>query len=657
MSELDGLKLFKRIEERVAGKTGEAFFREITAGLATALDARAAFAGRLNADRTSTMLAFWLDGEYQPNATYALDGTPCEFVYKGEIRAYPRDISSIFPADRAWFESIGVKSYIGVPFKHETGEVFGHLAVMDSRERDWADADFDVLRVFALRSAAELERYRYEQQLEQVNAELNKEIRRREEVEKEMRAAQLVAETANQAKSVFISNMSHELRTPLNGILGYTQLLANNDGNLTQRQREGLAIIERSGRHLLTLINDLLDLAKIEAGKIELLHDDFELASLLSDIAEVTRVRAQNAQLSFRMTGVAGLPAWVHGDARALRQVLLNLLANAVKFTDAGGSVGLHAGIAKAEDDATWLEFRIEDTGVGIPAAHLSGIFEPFYRVAGSQSGVEGTGLGLAITQRLLTEMGGQVTVTSAVERGSVFTARLPLQVVASGMMPVPSKRHVSGYVGQRLSVLVADDDATNRHMLAQFLGDLGFVVELAADGQHALDQLCAARPDLVITDLIMPRLDGMALVQAWRERELAPRLPIIALSASAGMTNRESTLAGGCDAFLPKPVDLPALLDCIEAVLGLEWTVAEPAQGETSASMMEEVGCDAALVAELQMLAARGDIMTLMHRADETLARNPDTQPIYRTLCGLAEQYDMRGIRRLFEGATRSTV
>ena len=193
--------------------------------------------------------------------------------------------------------------------------------------------------------------------------------------------------------------------------------------------------------------------------------------------------------------------------------------------------------------------------------------------------------------------------------------------------------------------------------MLAQFLGDLGFAVALAADGQHALDQLCAARPDLVITDLIMPRLDGLALVQAWRERELTPRLPIIALSASAGMTNRESTLAGGCDAFLPKPVDLPALLDCIEAVLGLEWTVAEPAQGETSASMMEEVGCDAALVAELQMLAARGDIMTLMHRADETLARNPDTQPIYRTLCGLAEQYDMRGIRRLFEGATRSTV
>ena len=213
MSELDGLKLLRRIEEGVAGKFGEAFFKQIVRDLSGALDAHAAFAGRLNDDQTGSMLAFWVKDSFQPCLTYPLKGTPCEFVYKGEITAFARDIGNIFPTDREWFAQLGVNSYLGIPIKGETGAVVGHLAVLDRRERDWL-ADLDVLRLFSMRTAVELERTNSHRQLEQsnqalaeANARLKAEIEHRARVEKELAAATQAAEAANRAKSVFISQM------------------------------------------------------------------------------------------------------------------------------------------------------------------------------------------------------------------------------------------------------------------------------------------------------------------------------------------------------------------------------------------------------------------------------------------------------------------
>jgi signal transduction histidine kinase len=424
MSELEGLKLLRRIEEGVAGKSGAAFFRQIVQDLARALNAHAAFTSRLLEGRRAGMLAFWVGDRYEQCTEYSLDGTPCEWVYKGQISCFARNIGDTFPVDRRWFEQLGVHSYLGIPIKGETGEVCGHLAVMDTRERDWREADVDILRLFSLRTAVELERDRAHRSLEAANERLRLEVQQRIEMERELAAAKLAAERANQAKSLFVRQMSHELRTPLNGILGYAQLLGAGRG-LTREQREGLAVIERSGEHLLTLVNDLLDLAKIEAGRLEVRTEHVDVPELLDHVATLMQVRAQKACLTFECEPEASLPGGIVSDARALRQVLLNLIGNAVKFTHPGGRVRLRAGSTPLAGAQRRLYFEIEDTGVGIPAAELQRIFEPFHRVEGAARAVEGTGLGLAITHKLVRALGGEIHVRSQPGVGSVFRVEL----------------------------------------------------------------------------------------------------------------------------------------------------------------------------------------------------------------------------------------
>src|SRR5262249_51861845 len=292
-----------------------------------------------------------------PCLEYALDGTPCEFVYRGEISAFPRAVGEIFPVDRVWFEQLGVQSYLGIPIKDDTGSVCGHLAVMDNRERDWADSDVDAFRLFSIRSAAEMERTHHQHELEKANSalraandKLQAEIANRVAAEAQLAAAKLAAESANHAKSVFISQMSHELRTPLNGILGFTQLLKREGRISTERLSDSLNVIERSGEHLLNLVNDLLDLAKIEAGKLELSLGAVDLPELLEHVASLARVRASNAGLTLSVAYDSDAFAPVLTDERAIRQILLNLLGNAVKFTERGGRVGLRAEGSRAAD-------------------------------------------------------------------------------------------------------------------------------------------------------------------------------------------------------------------------------------------------------------------------------------------------------------------
>src|SRR6266702_1664619 len=466
MSELDGLKLLRLIEEGVSGKTGEAFFRQIVCDLSRALHAHGAFTSRLLPDRRAGMLAFWSGGQYQTCLEYALEGTPCEFVYKGQITAYARNVGDVFPVDRDWFEQMGVQSYLGIPVKDETGAVCGHLAVMDTCERDWAEADVDVLRLFSLRSAAEIERTRYQRELEdanlalrQANERLAQEITNRIAAESQLEASKALAEGANRAKSVFISQMSHELRTPLNGVLGFAQLLKREGSLSPEKLREGLTIIERSGEHLLKLVNDLLDLAKIEAGKLELSAGYVDLQELLEHVASLARVRAANAQLTVDIAVRSDTFAPITADERVLRQVLLNLLGNAVKFTEPGGRVGLRAEGWRASEDRQAVRFVVEDTGIGIEEGELERIFEPFHRVAARNRVVEGTGLGLTITQRLVAALNGRLSVVSERGVGSTFTVECEFPVARESQIAASSAAKVVGYTGDAKSVLVADDD------------------------------------------------------------------------------------------------------------------------------------------------------------------------------------------------------
>jgi signal transduction histidine kinase/CheY-like chemotaxis protein len=629
VTDLAGLQLLRRIEEGVAGKSGEAFFRQIVRDITLALDAHAAFTSRLLPDRRAQMLAFWVDGRYEKCNNYSLAGTPCEFVYNGRITSFARDIGNVFPVDREWFADLGVHSYLGVPIVSETGEVHGHLAVMDKPERDWREADVDILRLFSLRTAVELERAKAHRMLEESNAQLA--------------AAKLAAENANQAKSVFISQMSHELRTPLNGILGYAQLLRRSP-ELTEQQRDGLAIIERSGEHLLTLVNDLLDLAKIEAGRLELRDESIDPESLLQHVTDLIRVRADKAGLRFAVERPLVLPTRIRGDARALRQILLNLLGNAVKFTDTGGSIGLKI----VQEGSRW-RFEICDSGIGMAADQLQNIFEPFHRVESAERRVEGTGLGLAITRRLIEAMRGSISVASEPGRGTTFSVDLDLSVDACAEESMPSRRAVVGYAGPRASVLVADDDAVSRGLVADFLAGLGFEVRRAPDGAAALEQLRGRAVDLLITDLVMPRVDGMELIRALRSAQGTHVPRIIAVSASASDYTSQEALDAGCDAFLPKPLHLADLRDRITDLLHVEWqyegtpTASAGHSAEGSAFALQRD-----LAAELYHLAMQGDIVGLVERATQRLADDPSAGGFCEELQALANEYDTGGIRRM---------
>jgi len=427
--------LIRVINNGITANTGAEFFRELTRSLAAALAAHTVFVAQIDTTRyEAEILALWSGEGFGPLGRFNLSATPCESILDGQIAAFPRRVAELFPASREILEARGIQSYLAIPIVDEAGTVTGHIAVQDQRERAWTETEFGILRLFANRAAAELKRRDHEQSLENANAQLQKanaalrrEVAVRLDMEDELARAKKAAEAANTAKSNFLAHMSHELRTPLNGILGYAQLLER-DATLGPKQRERVNVIERSGEHLLTLINDLLDLAKIEAGRLDLRTGLFDLPQLLKHVADVAAVRAVQAGIEFSYTMQPGLPMQVRGDERALRQVLLNLLGNAVKFTGQG-AVTFRASAQGGDGSCCPMRFEIEDSGPGIAAEDLQRIFQPFERVSVDPK-VEGTGLGLPIAKRLVGAMGGQLEVASRPGQGSTFTVTLQLEAV-----------------------------------------------------------------------------------------------------------------------------------------------------------------------------------------------------------------------------------
>ncbi|MDD5285172.1 MAG: ATP-binding protein [Desulfuromonadaceae bacterium] len=390
---------------------------------------------------------------------------------------------------------------------------------------------------------------------------------------KELESAKEAAETADRAKSRFLSSMSHELRTPLNAILGYAQILKSQE-NLTGTQRQQMEIMRSSGEHLLTLINDILDVGKIEAQKMDIEDVPFDLPALMRQALDLTRLNAEQKELSFLYEEQTPLPPYVHGDERKLRQILLNLLSNAVKYTRRG-SVTLR--VAYDHEGGGLFRCDVVDTGVGIPADNMETIFEPFTQLACDGRQRQGTGLGLNITRRLLELMHGTLAVESEVGKGSLFRMELALPPVSDPERALEKTEIlVTGYRGERKRILVVDDNVGNTSMLVSLLEPLGFRIDTASNGEEALGMARERLPDLVLMDLVMPVMDGLTAVRLMRADPRFDSTAIIGASASVTDSSHKNDFINICDDFVIKPIRIDLLLRKIGSRMGLVWETKE---------------------------------------------------------------------------------
>lgn len=496
----------------------------------------------------------------------------------------------------------------------------------------------------------------------------------------ELKEAKEAADRASRAKSEFLANVSHELRTPLNGILGYAQILLR-DKTTDSKQKDGLSIIQQCGSHLLTLINDVLDISKIEAGKLELYATEFQLENFLLGVQDICRIKAEQKEIGFSYEVIDYLPVAICADEKRLRQVLINLLGNAIKFTDTGGvtfKVGvvtnspevLHSVNAKpptidtsfllpsnqvSEPTIHKIRFQVEDTGIGMTLKQLEKIFLPFEQVGDRSHKAEGTGLGLSISRQIVEMMGGEIKVESTYRAGSKFWFDLDLPTTKNWIKSDISKlnQNAIGYQGKQRTILIVDDRWENRSVVINLLEPIGFRVIEAENGQEGLDKAREFQPDLIITDLSMPVMDGLEMTQRLRHSGAFKDALIIASSASVSSYERQRSREAGCKDFLPKPVQGSKLFDQLQHYLQLIWIyetesklISETPPASTQGEKMI-VPPSQELIALCQAANA-GYVLDIQQEANRIKQLDPKYAVFADKVINLAENFDDEGIVNL---------
>ncbi len=558
-------------------------------------------------------------------------------------------------ADPDWISLPGsswICSFAVMPIRIN-GRVVGFLNLDGATPGLYTPEHLERLRAFADQAAVAIENAR-------LYTEAQQEIAERKRAEAALLQAKETAEAANRAKSVFLANMSHELRTPLNAILGFSELMTR-DPKLSPAQAENLAIINRSGEHLLGLINDVLDLAKIEAGRTALQEHAFDLHRLLDDLGDLFQLRAAAKGLVLHVTRAADVPQFVDADEGKLRQVLINLLGNAVKFTSAG-SVDLFVAPVASQSTAAICRLRcvVQDTGPGIPPKELATIFEPFVQGASGHTAPEGTGLGLPISRRFARLMGGDLNAfsTGIPGEGSRFEVVLPLRLAAiTDVAPAQSTRaqHAIGLEpGQPVyRLLVVEDHAASRQLLVELLLQLGFAVRTAANGLEALQVWAEWQPHLIWMDMRMPVMDGHEATRQIKRTPQGQQTVIVALSASVLAEQRTAMLAEGCDDIVHKPYRESEIVDCLVRWLGVRMVYgAEPSSQPTwtpaAPSTFDLADLPAEWCAQAQQAATAADAARLR----ELAAALADVQPaLANALHRWVEDYDYTAVLALVRG------
>jgi CHASE2 domain-containing sensor protein/DNA-binding NarL/FixJ family response regulator len=483
----------------------------------------------------------------------------------------------------------------------------------------------------------------------------------------ELLLAKQAADAANQAKSEFLANMSHELRTPLNGILGYAQVLARS-AELPPQSRDGVGIIHQCGTHLLMLINDILDLAKIEARKLELHPTPIHLPIFLHGVSEICRIRAEEKGVDFQLILADGLPTGIQADEKRLRQVLINLLGNAIKFTDQGRvtlrvtpTIAAETGVSQpqlATAPVINLRYQIEDTGVGMTPAQLEQIFQAFEQVGEVGRKAEGTGLGLAISQRIAMLMGTQIQVRSHIGEGSVFWFDAEFAAVSDWQVdPSPSTpRQIIGLDRQQMAdkpprILLVDDDPTHRQVLTTLLAGIGFELLAAQDGVTGWESAIAMTPTAIILDLDMPEMDGFALIEQLQQHPQTQAIPIVVASARVFAADQARTLAAGATRFLPKPIQFETLLETLEQVLAVQWLYAEPvlpAPMKNAANPL--IPPPSAVIEQLYHLAMMGDVEAIEGTLRELVQQHPEFSTFAAEIHNFAANFQTGKIRQFLK-------